>query len=181
MKSFFPYKLIFIVILLCNAKFASSQDNIKFPVPTGNPNQLFYIQHSPNANTFLYELNLKNGEPDSTKPVHVFEIRYADKSQKTELSSIQWKFAYGILTKFISADNYEIRFSSRKDFVMHLKKDADNRYHIYAPINQKPAILSRIFLQINGGTFWSPNIEFVLLNGIDPVTAKEVTEKLIIN
>jgi len=178
MKNVFPFQQIFLIILVCFAKSASSQDNIKFPTPTGNPNQLFYIQHSPNANTFVYELNLKNSEPDSTKPVHVFEIRYADKSQKTELSSVQWKYAYGILTKFISADDYEMRFLSRKDFVMHLKKDADNRFHVYAPINQKRAILSHIFLQINGGTFWSPNIEFVFLYGIDPATAKEVSEKL---
>ena len=178
MKNIISFPRLIIIIFLCFAKFVSAQDNIKFPVPDGNPNQLFYIQHSPNANTFVYELNLNNGQPDSAKPVHVFTIRYADKSQKEELSSIQWKYAYGISTKFIANEHYEIRFLSRKDFVMHLKKDADNRYHIYALINHGSCILSYIFLQINGGTFWKPNIEFVLLVGIDPATGAEVSEKL---
>ena len=178
MKNIIQIKYVIVFIFLCLVQFASSQNNIKFPIPTGNPDQLFYIQHSPNTNTYVYELSLKNGEPDSSKPVHVFEIRYADKSQKTELSSIQWKYAYGISTTFISEDHYEIRFLSRKNVVLHLKKGSGNKYHIYALINQKPAILSYIFLQINGGTFWSPNIEFVFLHGIDPDTSDEVTEKI---
>src|ERR1700733_3210432 len=161
MKNVIHIQAILLILILCFGKLASAQDNIPFPVPAGNPNQLFYIQHSPNANTYVYELNLKNGGPDSTKPVHVFEIHYADKSQKTELSSIQWKFAYGIITKLISANDFEIRFLSRRDVVMHLKKDADDRYYIYALINQKQVRLSHIFLQINGGTFWSPNIDYV--------------------
>jgi Domain of unknown function (DUF4833) len=172
------FKRVVFIILVCFVKFTLAQDSSQFPVPGGNPNQLFYIQHSPNANTYVYELNLKNGQPDSSKPVHVFEIHYADKSQKTELSSIQWKFAYGISSKRISTDHYEIRFLSHKDYVLHLIKNADDKFYLYALINQKPAILSHVYLQINGGTFWSPNIEYVRLFGIDPATRAPVSAKL---
>jgi len=38
--------------------------------------------------------------------------------------------------------------------------------------------LSRIFIMINGGSFWSPNIEFVEIKGFDSATGKEVVERL---
>ncbi len=38
----------------------AAQEN-KFPVPTGNSKQLFYLQRNHNVNTIVYELNYKNG------------------------------------------------------------------------------------------------------------------------
>ena len=69
----------------------------KFPVPTGNPNQLFYLQRTANTNTIICELNYTNNNVlNAEEPVHVFWLRYTDKGQKEELNFIQKKFAYGI-------------------------------------------------------------------------------------
>ena len=149
-----------------------------FPVPEGNPNQLFYLQRTPNANTVVYELNYKNGQLNTDEPVHVFWIRYGEKGQKAELSAIQRSFAYGIKSTMLTPDNYELRFISYKKAVMYLKKGADNKYLVYATINQKPAILVRVYLKINGGSFWSPNIEYAELKGIDPENGNEVAERI---
>ena len=56
-------------------------------------------------------------------------------------------------------------------------KGKDNNYHVYDQINQKQAILTRVYLEIHGGSLFSPNIEYVLLNGIDPETGAIVSEK----
>jgi hypothetical protein len=107
----------------------------------------------------------------------VFWIRYGEQGQRAELSFIQRSFAYGVKSKPVAKDKYELHFVSYKKAVMQLVKAADNKYHIYATINQKMAILNRIFIHINGGSFWSPNIEYVDLEGIDPVTGKGISER----
>jgi len=164
-------------ISLFNLPKTLGQDSLKFPTPTGNPKQLFFLQRTQNTNTVVYELNMKNGMMDTTDPVHIFWICYAEKSQKEELTEIQRKHAYGLAIKYISKDQYELRFLANKKYAVELMKGPDNIYHVFNEINKKQAILTRIYLQIHGGTVFSPNIEYVLLNGIDPETGAFVSEK----
>ncbi len=164
------------LVLLLWGTMVISQD--KFPIPTGNTKQLFYLQRTSNTNTIVYELNYKNGELDAEDPVHVFWIRYGEKGQREELSFIQRKFAYGIKSNLISKDKYKLNFVSYKKYAMYLMKGADNKFGVYALINQKHVILERIFVKINGGSLFSPNIEYVELKGIDPGTGKEILEKM---
>lgn len=49
---------------------------------------------------------------------------------------------------------------------------------MYATINQRPAILVKIYLKVNGGSLWSPNIEYAELKGVDPENGNEVVEKI---
>ncbi len=61
---------------------------------------------------------------------------------------------------------------------MFLRLGTDNKYYVYTNINQKPAILTSIFIKINGGSFWSPNIEYVELSGLEPNSRSIVKERL---
>jgi len=92
-----------------------AQKDLKFPVPTGIPNQLFYLQRDPNISTLIYELNLKNGVLNETDPVHVFWIKYTEKGQHEELNYIQRNYAYGIRSKKLAKDSYELHFVSYKN------------------------------------------------------------------
>lgn len=168
--------IVFLSVFLCTSIIASSQD--KFPIPSGNPKQLFYLQRTSNTNTIVYELNYKDGSLDEDEPVHVFWIRYNEKGQKEELNFIQRKFAYGIKSNLVSQDKYKLNFVSYKKYHMYLMKGADNKFNVYALINQKQAILYRIFVKINGGSLFSPNIEYVELKGFDPISGLEVKERL---
>lgn len=151
-----------------------------YPVPTGNPKQLFYLQRTLNTNTIVCELNFDNkGQPDAESPVHVFWIRYNEEGQHKELNYIQRVFAYGIKSEADGNGNYKLHFVSYKkqSFVlMHSPKD--NKYHIYATINQKQALLNRIFIKTDGGTFWSPNVIYMEMKGTDPVSGKELVERV---
>jgi hypothetical protein len=60
---------------------------------------------------------------------------------------------------------------------MYLKKGADNKYRLYAPINGKQQLLKSIFVKITGGTMWSPDIEYFEVSGTDPATGKPVAER----
>jgi phosphatidylglycerophosphate synthase len=150
-----------------------------FPVPTGNPHQLFYLQRTNNTNTIVCELNYdKKGQLDADNPVHVFWIRFQEGGARKELNYIQRVFAYGIKSQPQGNGTYKLHFVSYKKqpmLLMHSPKD--NRYHVYATINQKQAVLHRIFLKVDGGSAWSPNVVYMEMKGTDPLTGKELVER----
>ena len=149
-----------------------------FPVPGNIPNMMFYMQRTPNSNTIIYDLNIqKDGKLDKDEPINVYWIRYADGGEKKELNYIQRKFAYGIKVKPIGNDKYDIRSVAYTKKEMYLMKSPTGEYHIYTKINNVMAILNRIYLQIEGGTFWFPNVVYIEMKGIDPVSGKEIKEQ----
>ena len=179
MKGTFPItKFVIAGLTSLATHFCYAQDEPIFPVPEKTPDQLFYMQRTPNANTIIYDLNRKDGELDKADPIHVYWIRYGDKGQQAELSGVQRKFAYGIRTNLVAPEKYEIRFNANKKALMTLTKGKDNEYHVFATIRQKPAILHKIYLKIDGGTFWSPNVEYAELTGTDPDSGALVVERV---
>src|SRR3569833_275196 len=146
-----------------------------YPKPPLTAERLFYVQRTPNSNTIVYDINAdKNGKLNADEPVKVYWIRYADKGGKTDLSYIQRKFAYGLNFKSLGSDNYDIRFVSYKKFPLTLMKANDGKYHIFALISQKQLMLDHIFVKIEGGTFWFPNVVYVEVEGTDPKTGREM-------
>lgn len=158
-------------------KQANWVDEDKFPTPAENIQRLFYLQRLPNANTIIYELNAPNGHIDEDEPIHPYWIRYANKNERDDLNYIQRKFAYGLATKKIGAEQWDVRFVSYKKIPLLLMKGNDGKYHIFATIAQKQMEVNRIFAKIEGGSFWVPNIVYVEFKGTDPLTRKEIVER----
>jgi hypothetical protein len=155
-----------------------SDGKIVYPVPPANSQSLFYVQRTANTNTIVYDLNTgTDGKPDNDEPVKAYWIRYAEDGQKKDLSYIQRKFAYGLTAKALNNGNYDIRFVSYKKFPLTLMKAGDGKYHIFANIAQKKVIINRIFVKIDGGSFWLPNVTYVEVKGSDPITGREITER----
>lgn len=149
-----------------------------FPVPVTS-NQLFYLQRTANTNTVIYEANINaDGHLNESNPVHVYWIRYPEGGVKKELSYIQRIFAYGIKTQKQSTDVYNTHVVSYKKANLVVKRSVkDNKYHAYATINHKEALLNRIFVKIDGGSFWSPNVVYIEMKGRDEATGEEVMER----
>lgn len=171
--------------LFAGSAFAQKADNsnpspIKFPTPKGIQHELFYLQRDPNTNTIIYELNLKeDGKVDPEKPVNIYWVRYADKGQKEDLSYVQRKFAYGLQTKALGNDEYELRFVSHKKLPLYLKRSpADKKYHVYIDANDKKIMLDRVFVRIEGGSYWLPNVKYVELKGLNAKTQAPVVERM---
>ncbi|RYU92011.1 DUF4833 domain-containing protein [Mucilaginibacter terrigena] len=151
-----------------------------YPTPPPNPLRMFYLQRSPNINALVYDINIdkKTGKPDEDSPLHGYWLRYAEgHGEPSEFTYMQRKFAYGVISKALGNDNYDIRLVSYKKIPFTLMKGADGKYHIFATVAKKQMLLQKVFIQIDGGTFWLPNVIFVELKGTDPVTGKEVTER----
>lgn len=174
----FILKILLVTIMHTGGGYAViGQD--KYPVPTGNSNQLFYLQRTQNTNTIVYELNYSKGILDLDNPVREFWIRYQENGQREELSYIQRKFAYGIKTKKIGHKRYELRIVAYKKYKMYLEQGPGNKLQVYTTIDNKKAILTSIFLKMgSGGSFWSPDIEYVEVTGIEPVSRAVVKERL---
>lgn len=171
------FVLLFISAAPVFAQMTSPADT--FPVPKRDVYNLFYLQRQPNTNTIMVDLNVKNGKIDLDNPVHVYWIRYGEKGQREELSWIQRTFAYGIHSKKISNSVYELNFVSYKKMKFLLEKDAEEHWQVFANLkNGKKMILKRVYLHINGGSFWSPNIEYVELKGLEPGTNQEIRERI---
>lgn len=151
-----------------------------FPVPTGVANQLFYLQRDPNTNTVIYQLNVDAaGALDEDEPVQVFWLRYAERGQRKELNFIQRKFAYGVSAKKMAADKYELKFAAYDKIRFFLMKSAaDKSFHVYTTVANKQIVLERIFLRIDGGTFWVPNVKYIELRGRNAATHEPVVERL---
>jgi len=160
-----------------SSKKIKAKNGITFPVPPVS--KLFYIQRDPNTNTIIYDLNMDSkGDPDPENPVHVYWIKYNERGQKEELNFIQRKFAYGLVTKPLDNGKFDVRFVSYKKYPLSLMRSAtDNKYHIFATIEKKQAILNKIYIKIEGGTFWVPNVVYVEVKGTDPATGKEIMER----
>ncbi|QIL38242.1 DUF4833 domain-containing protein [Pedobacter sp. HDW13] len=153
---------------------------LNFPTPKNIDNMLFYLQRDPNTNTLIYSLNLeKDGEINRSQPVSVYWLRYAEKGEKRDLGYIQRKFAYGILAKELSKDRFELRFVSHKKLPFYLLRSAtDQKYYVSVTLNDKKIKINRLFIRIEGGSFWLPNVKYASIEGTELTTGKAITERI---
>jgi phosphatidylglycerophosphate synthase len=150
-----------------------------FPVPRFNGKTQFYVQRTPNTNTIMYELNMKNGVLNEDHPIHVYWIRYADGGGTQELSYIQRKFAYGVKVSKVADQKYKLLFAAYDKIPFYLMKSSAGIFHTYVEINDKMIVLKRIYIRIDpGGTFWAPNVKYVEFKGTEVASGKEVTHRI---
>ncbi|MFT4204673.1 MAG: DUF4833 domain-containing protein [Chitinophagaceae bacterium] len=150
-----------------------------YPVPPTNASSLLYLQRSSNTNTVICELNGDNAKVDEAHPVNTLWLRYDDdpKGPRKDLNFIQRTFAYGMKSKSLGNGQYQLHFVCYKKYEMRLMK-INGHYHIVGHINGKEYILDRMYISINGGSFWNPHVEYVEIVGHDMSTNQVVSEKL---
>ena len=153
---------------------------LTYPVPAGVANQLFYLQRDPNTNTIIYQLNVNSaGQVDEEEPINVFWLRYDEQGQRKELNFIQRKFAYGLTAKKIATDKYELKFAAYDKVPFYLMKSGvDKAFHVYTIVANKQILLTRVYLRIEGGTFWVPNVRYIEFKGLDAATHASVVMRV---
>jgi len=151
-----------------------------FPVPAGVANQLFYLQRDPNTNTIIYQLNVNSaGQVDEEEPINVFWLRYDEQGQRKELIFIQRKFAYGLTAKKLAADKYELKFAAYDKVPFYpLKSGADKAFHVCTVVANKQILLTRVYLRIEGNTFWVPKVRYIEFKGWDAATHASVVTRV---
>lgn len=149
------------------------------PVPKGK-NLLFFLQRTPDANTVVYELNYKeDGQLDPKAPVKGSWIRYEEQGRLKPLNHIEQKFAYGVKSKALGNNTYEIRLAAYQKMPMYLmKSDIDQKYHIYIRDEGLNHLLKRVFVKVNGGTFWFPTVIYIDLITTNSETGIEMLKRI---
>ncbi|PJA08716.1 MAG: DUF4833 domain-containing protein [Flavobacteriales bacterium CG_4_10_14_0_2_um_filter_32_8] len=138
---------------------------------------LFKIERSKDANEIFYDINLeKTGTLSITEPIYPYWRRQTEGGAIKPLTWIQQHYAYGLEYVYASGNYAKFHFVSykKRDFV--LKKNASGDFKVFTQLNNKEVEVNRIFIQIDGGTFWFPKISKVELHTKEAVTNKNIVE-----
>lgn len=171
--------LLFILTLFCFCQLKANNNDDRFPTPPESPNRLFYIQRSSNANAVIYDANLlPNKNLNSKNPVHTYWIRYAEKGQKEELSTMQKTLAYGLYTGKIKGqdESYEGYFLAYRKRKFIVKIHSDGTPIALFPINGKMQILKRVFVSVDESGFM-PSVNYIELFGKDVTSGRDIYER----
>lgn len=178
-------KLLLFVLMLVFSSFSGNhliRDENMYPKPEGIDNLLFYVQRTINSNTIVYTLNQDtNGKINEQEPISAYWVKFAQGGKKEQLTYIQKKYAYGLRSKLLDRDKgvFMVEFVSYDKKQLYLIKSIhDNKYHVYSYIKNRLSIVRNIFVQIEGGTFWLPNVKYVELTAIDPNNSSVLTETI---
>ncbi|WP_158600366.1 DUF4833 domain-containing protein [Fibrisoma montanum] len=151
-----------------------------FPSPPTSSNRLFYIQRSKDANTIVYDANLTaDGRLDTRKPIQVYWIRYADRGQREDLSSVQWHMAYGYKHNPApdAPDAYDVSLNAfRKRPIKVVYRQG--KPVAMTTINGHSACLQKVFVQVSPGSGLIPKVHYVDMFGIDPEKGQPVHERI---
>lgn len=180
-KSHISTVLLFSTLGLCAQESDFEKQVIveKLPVPN-EKKQLFYLQRDPDENTVVYQLNMAGNEIDVSKPVNVYWIRYAQGGERKELNFIQRSLAYGVSHERLDNGDFELRLAAYKSLPLKLTYcEKSSRYVVLASINNREAILDRIFVRIQGGGRLNPDITYFELIGSDVSTDAPVSQRII--
>ena len=162
--------LIFFCVLLCSFSLSNIGDS-------NTLTSLFKIERSKDNNQIFYDVNVdKNGNFNNEEPINIYWIKNTEGGTTKPLTWIQKKYAYGLKFLKISDDYATFRFVSSKQMYFTLKKDNKNHFEVYSKYKGQILNINRIFIKIDGGTFWFPNITAVEVYAKNVKTGEDVVE-----
>lgn len=170
--------LIAIIFVLGFTAFVQAQYPSALPTPKGK-NLLFFLQRTPDANTVIYEVNFKkDGTINQHAPIKASWIRYEENGQVKDLTGVEQKFAYGVKCRAMENDVFEIRLAAYQKMPLYLLKSADQKYQIYIRDEGKNLLLKRVFVKVNGGSFWFPKVQYIDLFTINSDNGMELLKRI---
>ena len=170
-------KLIKVILGISIVMLILGFTNPEVDITSNSITSLFKIERSKDNNRIFYDVNIDNvGDLDSKAPISVYWRKNTEGGTIKPLTWIQQKFAYGL--KFINInDEYAtFKFVSYNKIFFTLKKKKNNQFEVYTKYNGKLLKMDRIFIQLDGGTFWFPNITSVEIYAKDVATGEDIIE-----
>mgnify|MGYP003671615476 FL=1 len=174
MKPIFSF---FICMSICTTIFSQE----KYPVPEETSTRLFYIQHSKNHNTYVYDAKMKGDSISLENPINEYRIVYTEGGEKKPLNKIQKQFAYGMVTKSIAPNLIEMHLVASSKLKFYLIHYPNQKSKVYVTINNCKLYLDSIFVELEENTSSiKAKAKYVLFSGKDFTSGKNVTQKLIV-
>lgn len=151
----------------------------EFKVPS-EPNQLFYVQRSPNSNTVVYAAKLDaQGNFDAGAPVEAFWRKFNIDGSKQPLNFMERMMAYGVKME-TRKQNQPITFTiaSLPQRRLTLSMDAQHHPQATMAIGSRTVKVVYVYLQVVEGGLM-PSVPALDILGIDTANGKAVHEHLI--
>jgi hypothetical protein len=151
----------------------------KYPVPA-DPNQIFYIERSLNANTVVYVANLDaSGKLDADEPVKVYWRRYNRDGHVKPLNFPERMMAYGI--KSVRRDGpggaYSFTIAALPGRKIYVGLDDKGRPEAFGKIGNRWVRLVYVYLEVDDSGIL-PDVPTMDLFGYDKATGKPIREHL---
>ncbi|MBN1985167.1 MAG: DUF4833 domain-containing protein [Prolixibacteraceae bacterium] len=145
-----------------------------------NSNSLFKIGRSKDANEIFYEVRTTpDGNLNLDEPIKIYWIKYAENSAVEPLTKVQQLFAYGLKFLEVTPEKADFQFVSYAKRTLSLSKNDVGKYVVSTEVDGKNVELERVFLQIDGGTFWFPKISRVEIYAKKAEAGEPVVEIII--
>ena len=144
------------------------------------PNQLFYVQRSPNANTVVYTARLDaNGGVRRDDPVEAFWRKFNIDGSKQPLNFIERMMAYGVRTAPVtSGAPITFTIAALPERKLTLSLDAGKRPQALMQIGARTVKLAYVYLHVVEGGLM-PNVPKLDIFGTDIASGKTVHEHLV--
>jgi hypothetical protein len=130
-------------------------------------NPLLKIGRSVDKNEVHYFLNIDSkGELSKDEPIKLLWKN----GQKGSYETINWikkKYGYGLVFDKSSRESIAFQFVSYKKKWFYLKKNNDGKFAIFSNFDQGSVELKEVFVNIQGGSFWTPRVTSVELKGTE--------------
>jgi len=151
----------------------------EFTVPD-EPNQLFYVQRSPNANTVVYAAKLDaKGSIDSRNPVEAFWRKFNIDGSKKNLNFIERMMAYGVRMATSKAGQpVTFTIAALPQRTLTLGWDEHHRPQATLAIGNRTVKLAYVYLQVEEGGLM-PDVPSLDIVGTDIASGKAIREHLI--
>ncbi|CAG5018389.1 hypothetical protein DYBT9275_05991 [Dyadobacter sp. CECT 9275] len=158
------------------------KENSTFPVPSEKPDMLFYLQRSLDFNSVIYEANYVESRGGQRKlnaddPVNIYWLMDDKEGSTKPLSKVQ-RLGYGIRPADAEGDVVPIRLVAYQEMGIFLKPwPKEDRYRAHIMLGGRDVVLSRVFINIDGGTKLKPNVTYIEITGTDSLTGKGILHR----
>jgi len=151
----------------------------EFKVPD-EPNQLFYVQRSPNSNTVVYAAKLDTkGNFDTRTPVEAFWRKFNIDGGKKNLNFMERMMAYGVRMATRKAGQpITFTIAALPERKLTLGWDAQHRPQATIVIGSRTVKLAYVYLQVEEGGLM-PDVPSLDIVGTDIASGKAIREHLI--
>src|SRR5689334_2416051 len=150
----------------------------EFKVPD-EPNQLFYVQRSPNSNTVVYAANLDaKGNLNPSTPVKAFWRKFNIDGSKQPLNVIERMMAYGVkLDDRKAGQPVTFSIAALPERKVTVSLDDEHRPRALMQIGNHLVKLAYVYLQVvEGGLL--PKVPSLDILGTDIASGKAIHEHL---
>lgn len=151
-----------------------------YPIPKNKDNRLFYIQHSLNTNTYVYDAKISNGQLDENNPIDEYRILFEKNQEIKPLNFLQKNMAYGMfLDQKLPDGSFEMHLAALPRIKIYIIQNKKGIPKAYVTLNGRKMYLSSLFVKISNGSGINAKIDFVIARGVD-FTGKSCLEKITI-